>query len=106
VDNLDLIDWRMVGFAGLWILGLAIELSVLGFADYHAKVNKSRFRDELRKPSYQVWINLGLALFSLGVLGSSRSWWETALWALLAAAFIFYAFQALRQARSDGGQRG
>ena len=104
MENLDLIDWRMVGFASLCILGLAIELATLGFADYHAKVQKVRFRQELRKPGYQVWINLGLALFSLGVLGSSRSWWETALWALLAAAFAFYAFQAARQARRNGGR--
>jgi hypothetical protein len=94
MENLDLIDWRMVGFATLWIVGLAIELSVLGFVDYHAKERGERRRDLLRQPGYQIWINVGLVLFFLGVLGSSRAWWESVIWVVLAVAFAYYAFQA------------
>ena len=99
MENLDLIDWRLVGFATLWIVGLAIELSVLGFVDYHAKERGERRRDLLRQPGYQIWINLGLVLFCLGVLGSSRAWWEGLIWGLLAVAFGYYAFQAYRSNR-------
>ena len=96
MENLDLIDWKMVGFASLWIVGLAIELSVLGFVDYHAKERGERRRDLLRQPGYQIWINFGLVLFCVGVLGSSKTWWEAAIWGVLAIAFAYYAFQAYR----------
>lgn len=96
MENLDLIDWRMVGFASLWIVGLAIELSVLGFVDYQAKERGERRRDLLRQPGYQIWVNFGLVLFCLGVLGSSRAWWEAVIWVLLAVAFGYYAIAAYR----------
>ncbi|MCK5642637.1 MAG: hypothetical protein KAJ19_17650 [Gammaproteobacteria bacterium] len=94
MENLDLIDWRMVGFSSLWILGLSIILTVLGFADYHAKTRKRRFREELRGVEYQRLINIGLALFCLGLLGSSSTWWEKVLWGLLALSFTFFAAQS------------
>ena len=94
MENLDLIDWRMVGFATLWIVGLAVELSVLGFVDYHAKERGERRRDLLRQPGYQIWVNFGLVLFCLGVLGSSRAWWESVIWGVLAVAFGYYAIAA------------
>jgi len=93
VENLNLIDWRMVGFSSLWILGLSIILTVLGFADFHAKTRKRRFREELRGVEYQRFINIGLALFCLGLLGSSSTWWEKVLWGILALSFTFFAAQ-------------
>jgi len=94
VENLNLIDWRMIGFSSLWIVGLSIILSVLGFADYHAKMRKRRFREELRGVEYQRFINIGLALFCFGLLGSSSTWWEKLLWGLLALSFTFFAAQS------------
>ena len=93
MENLDLIDWRMVGFSSLWILGLSIILTVLGFADYHAKTRKLRFREELRGVGYQRFIYIGLTLFCLGLLGSSSTWWEKVLWGFLALCFTFFAAQ-------------
>jgi hypothetical protein len=101
MENLDLIDWRMVGFASLWILGLAVILSVFGFVDYHAKAGGRRFRDELRKSIYQAWINIGLVLFCLGLLGSSDAWWESVLWGLLAAAFLVFGIRSFREWRKE-----
>jgi hypothetical protein len=89
----------MVGFASLWILGLALILTALGFADYHAKVEARRLWAVLKEPGYQAAVNAGLALFSLGLLGSARAWWETALWGLLAAVFLAYAAASLRALR-------
>lgn len=101
MQNLDLIDWRMVGFASLWISGLAVILTTVGFADYHAAIARERLRDRLGQPASQIAINLGLALFSLGLLGSSAAWWEMVLWGLLAAAFVGYAVRAFRKLRSE-----
>jgi len=101
MENLDLIDWRMVGFSSLWIMGLAVILAVLSFADYHAKAKGNRFRDELRTPIYQAWINVGLTLFCLGLLGSSDAWWESVLWGLLAVAFLVFCISSFRAWRKD-----
>ncbi len=100
MDNLGLIDWRMVGFASLWIAGLALILTTVGFADYHAAIGGERLRSRLGRPDCQIAINLGLALVCLGLLGSSGAWWETALWGLLAAAFLGYGVSALRKLRA------
>ena len=101
MENLDLIDWPALGFACLWITGLALILSALGFADYHAARAGRKFRHEVGRPGYPPVINLGLMLFCLGLIGSSRAWWETLLWAVLAVGFAAYAFRALRQMRRD-----
>ncbi len=94
MENLDLIDWRMVGFASLWILGLALILTTLGFANFHAHTGSKRMREVLGEPGYRAAVNAGLTLFCLGLLGSSLSWWETVLWGLLAAAFLSYTIAA------------
>jgi hypothetical protein len=99
MENLDLIDWRMVGFAALWITGLAVVLSALGFADYRAAVEGSSFREQVARPAHSAPINIGLMVFCLGLIGSARAWWEAALWTVLAAAFAAYAGHALRRWR-------
>jgi hypothetical protein len=101
VENLELIDWRAVGFAALWITGLALILSAIGFADYHAARAGRKFRAEVGRPGYPPVINAGLMLFCLGMIGSARAWWEAVLWAVLTAAFAAYAIRALREMRRD-----
>jgi len=101
VENLKLIDWRMVGFASLWIFGLALILSALGLADYLVAVEGGRTRDRLREPSYQNAINVGLTLFSLGLIGSSNAWWEIVLWGLLAVSFAYFTWKGWRARRSQ-----
>ncbi len=97
MDNLGLIDWREVGFAALWIVGLAVVLAALGFADYNRQTAKRGFRQELKRPAYQLPIQAGLAMFCLGQLGASQPWWQTALWGGLALAFIGMSVGAFRQ---------
>src|SRR5438270_2449851 len=36
MSNLNLIDWRLVGFSALWIIGLSVLLAAFSFADYTA----------------------------------------------------------------------
>ena len=96
MENLDLINWKMVGSASLWIIGLAVILAVFGFVDYHAKESGGRFRDHLREPNYQAWVNVGLVLFCLGLLGSAKALWEGILWGILAIAFIGFGISSFR----------
>lgn len=103
MENLSLIDWRMVGFASLWILGLALLLTVLGFADYHANIQDRRMRDLLREPGYQTPINAGLTLFCLGLIGSAQAWWERLLWGALVLSFGYFTVRSWQAWRSGQG---
>lgn len=96
MDNLSLIDWRMVAFAVLWVTGLAVVLSAVGFAYYEANSSGEKLRARMGQPIYKRAVNAGLTLFCLGMIGGSDAWWERALWALLAAAFTFYTYQSWR----------
>ena len=104
MDNLDLIDWRMLLFASLWISGLALVLSAAGFALYSAHRKEQRARQVLDSPRYQSWINLGLGMFCIGLLGSASACWEMILWGLLGAAFLVYAGLAWRAVHRDDGE--
>jgi Mn2+/Fe2+ NRAMP family transporter len=99
MENLALIDWRMLGFAALWILGLAIVLTVLGFADYRASRESARAADVLRRSGYRAAVNAGLTLFCIGLLGSGHAWWESAIWGSLALAFGFFAWEGWMEYR-------
>lgn len=97
MSNLSLIDWPLVGFSVLWILGLAVVLTVLGFAYYEAETSGERLRDRLRRPGPQLAMNSGLALFCAGMAGTSGSWWERGLWGALCLAFGWYAWVARKR---------
>jgi hypothetical protein len=104
MSNLDLIDWGMVGFASLWILGLAIVLTVIGFADYHAKVSSKRFREILKQHGYQAAIHAGLVLFCVGLIGSARAWWEAVIWGVLGASFLGFTVYSIRAQRKGDSE--
>jgi multisubunit Na+/H+ antiporter MnhB subunit len=107
MENLNLINWPMVAFAALWIIGLAVILSALGFAYYEAGQADEKLRARLRRPIYQRAVNIGLTLFCLGMIGSADALWERVLWGLFAAVFAFYTWQAGRigdRDREKGGR--
>ena len=101
MNNLELIDWRLVGFSALWILGLSLILVAFSAADYEASQEPShaRTRDVLRTPRYQAALQAGMLLVCLGLLGSAHTWWEGVLWLGLALAFGFQAWRAWRRRR-------
>jgi hypothetical protein len=111
MENLELIDWGNLAFASLWILGLSSVLSAIGFADYQAHVKKVRLRQVLRDSNYQRVLNGGMALFCLGMIGSSTRVWEQVIWALLTLAFILFSIPGLaavdrKEQHRDGAQDG
>ncbi len=102
MDNLQLIDWRMVAFSSLWVFGLSIVLATLGFANDEASRRRERLLARLRRPGYQAAIDAGTTFFCLGMLGSSGAVWEMALWGLFGGAFAVDAVAALRRRRRSG----
>ena len=97
MSNLDLIDWRLVGFSALWLSGLSVILAAFSFGDYTASQRRLRTREVLGWPSYQAAFNSGLVLFCLGLMGVAQVWWQQGLWAVLAAAFAYQTWAAWRR---------
>ena len=64
---MNLIDWGGVAKNALWILGLAVILAALSYADWWAATNQKRLIAVLRTPLFQTPFNLGLTLFAAGL---------------------------------------
>jgi hypothetical protein len=89
-----MIDWYSVGFGGLWIFGLGLEVAALSFANYMAGQQKRRFRQVLEMPACRMIIDVGLVFFCLGLTGSVSVTWERIVWAVLALLFGVQTWQA------------
>ena len=85
----------------LWILGLAVLLTVLSWTHWVASAKGNRIRDKLKQPRTQQALDLGLFLFCAGLATTGRTWWERILWGLLAAVWIFQAWLAGRKKYAD-----
>jgi hypothetical protein len=83
----------------LWIFGLATLLAALSWAHWVASTEGKRLRTVLGQSRMRQGLNLGLALFCVGLAATGRTWWERILWGLLAAAWIFQTWSAGRKKR-------
>lgn len=88
-----MIDWVVVGFGALWIIGLGLVTAALSFANYLASQQKRRFKQALEMPAFRIMINLGLVFFCLGWAGGVTAVWERLLWAFLALMFTLQTWQ-------------
>jgi len=86
-----MIDWFSLAANALWIIGLAIVLSVFSYASWQASQNHEKLRVQLARQQYQIFFDLAAVLFCLGMSGTSRSVWERILWGILAALFAAQA---------------
>jgi hypothetical protein len=89
--------WWGVAHNALWVVGLAVGLAALSMANYQAGQEQVRLREKLSEPGFQLPIAIGAVLFCLGLCFSGRSWWEQAIWGLLAALFAALAVRIWRR---------
>ena len=89
-----MIDWFSLAANTLWIFALAILLALVSYASWQASRNHEKISVQLRKPTYQVYIDLAAVMFCLGMAGTSPRAWETILWVGLAVLFIIQAVVA------------
>jgi len=94
VSVLSLVDWGLVAWGAVWVLGLAVALAAVSWADYEAARQKVRTREVLRRPRYQAAIYFGLALFALGQGGLAAWTWLRLIWLGVAAGFGWLAWRA------------
>jgi hypothetical protein len=88
--------WALVRNA-LWLAGLAVGLAALSMASYQARLEEVRLWKKLHEPGIQLPITIGAMLFCLGLCFGGRSWWEQAIWGLLATVFTALAIQIWRR---------
>jgi hypothetical protein len=95
------IDWFGVFYNALWILGLAVALAAVSYADWRRRLSQPRLtlRQALSQPAFQAAWSLGLLLFCAGLALSRGPWWQTVAWAALALAFLYLGGSALLHAR-------
>lgn len=98
-----MIDWISVVVNFLWILGCAIILAVLGYADWLANLREVRLREVLNGAGFQALLQGGVVLVCLGLLFTSRRWWEYVVWGILAAVFAAQCFLAWQARRGQSG---
>jgi len=91
-----MIDWVGVATNSLWLLGLAICLAVLSYADWNARNVGGRLREVLAQPSFHLTLWSGLTFFCLGVVLSGGRWWERILWGVLVLMSAVEVWQAGR----------
>jgi len=95
--------WGVVANS-LWILGLTVLLACLSWANWAAASEGQRLRAVLARPAVGRAVDAGLLLFCAGLAATARSWWERALWCLLA---LWWAVQAwLAIPRKESGKSG
>ncbi|HSR32018.1 MAG TPA: hypothetical protein VLY63_15750 [Anaerolineae bacterium] len=80
-----MIDWWGVIHNSLWVTGLALALAVLSMVHYEARVDRVRLRKKLSERRFQLPFTVGMVLLCLGLLLSSRQWWQIIIWGLLTA---------------------
>jgi hypothetical protein len=96
-----MIDWWGFFYNSLWVVGLTVVLAVFSMASYQARVEGVRLWRRLSAPRLQAPFNLGMALFCLGLVLTSRSWWEQAVFSLLALLFAVGGVRLWRRRHGD-----
>jgi len=101
-----MINWANLAANAFWIVGCALGLAAISYANWEAAMSGEGLRVRLRQPQIQIAINLAAALFCLGMAATGRAWWERALWGLLLVAWAVQAWLVgLCRKRSTGRRR-
>ncbi len=100
-----MIDWPGVLSNGLWIVGLALALAGVSYADWWRRRQSPRpgLGQALAAPWFRAAVSLGLALFCAGLALSGGPWWVVALWCGLGLLFGGQGAAALLAARRREG---
>jgi hypothetical protein len=100
-----MIDWVGVATNSLWLLGLAVCLAVISYADWNAHSDHRRLYDVLQQPTFRLPLWSGLTLFCTGVALSGGRWWERALWGVLTVMATAEVWRAGRTSKGIPGNK-
>ena len=90
----------------MWIIACALALATVSYASWQGAQSGRGLRAALGAPGTQTVLMLAGALFSAGLLATSRTaWWEQALWALMLVLFLVQAALVWRAEPRRAGRR-
>ena len=100
-----MIDYSQLLFNSLWVLGLALILTAVSFAQFESSQRSEKLFSNLKRPGYALVIYLGFLLICLGFFLKDSRWLIKILWgglALLASIqFLGYRRGIPRDSRDD-----
>ena len=100
-----MIDWVNLAANSLWILGCAMALAALSYASWQASLYKVKLRARLETPGIQRSLYLSGVLFSAGLAILSETIFETALWVILGALFIWALIMSFRRNKAPSAEK-
>ncbi len=77
------IDWREVFTNAIWIIGCAVALATLSYADWRADQQHEKLRAQFARPKIRVAFDLALVLFCVGLAATSDSTVTVIIWIIL-----------------------
>lgn len=83
----NMIDWLNLLFNSIWILALALALSVVSFAYWEAHIGGKKLRALLGQYRYAFPLILAGVVFCLGMAATSAKWWEWIFWEISVILF-------------------
>jgi len=78
-----MIDLGRIAASSLWILGCAIGLATLSYANWEASRDHVKMRHYLGQSLLRGFLYLAGGLICLGLAATANSWWEVAIWLVL-----------------------
>jgi hypothetical protein len=96
-----MIDWWGLVSNSIWILGLSVCLATLSLVSYRARAEQIPLREAVNEPGSQLALAIGLLFFCLGILATSRTWWQVLVSSLLVLLIAGQIHRHWRQRRHD-----
>ena len=89
------IEWTSVLFNGFWILGCALILAAFSYHHWQAQVEKTRTREQLKRPSFAKPFWLGFLFICLGLVTTSTRWWESIIWGIFVVLSLLNLYKVM-----------
>ena len=98
-DGNAMIDWLEVFSNAIWIVGCALALAVISYANWAAGVRGEKMRVALGRPRVKATLGLAGTLFCLGLAATSRTILEIVIWLALTVLFGIQTIKDWREFR-------
>lgn len=92
-----MINWYALIANSFWVVGLAVLLAGFSYHSWLAKENGRSIKEQFNESAFQKLFWASSILVAMGLAGTSRSWWETAVWIIVIFMSLLNLYQISRQ---------
>lgn len=96
-----MIDFSGVLINSAWITGLTVLLATYSYCDWIASQQDCKLSTITHQFVPSLFLNLGLLLFCLGLLGTSSSWLERGGWLIMLILILLQIALSIREHHQD-----